>query len=99
MEESEMTMDIEKEVLVERMKDVSDLIFSSIAEHYETGNIDDPHSNHLFMNLLACICEKKIEGSLGEDGMIKWTLTKEFREQLEEDKLVTNSENVIRGPW
>ena len=92
-------MDFEKEDLIERMRSVSDLILSSIAQHYETGAIDDPRSNHLFMNLLACICENKIEGSYAENGIVKWTLTEEFREQLEEEMLVTTSENVIKGPW
>ena len=94
-----MTMDIEKEILLERLEGASDLLFLSIAEHYESGNIDDPRSNHLMMNLIACICEKKVQGRKDEEGLPRWSLTEEYLEQLEEELQVATSENVIKGPW
>lgn len=82
-------------------------ILHDIAYAYESGLFDDPQSANAFAQLLACICEGKVEGVMDEDqAIIKWSLTKEYAEKMEkfqESLLASLSEeagsNVIKGPW
>ena len=80
-------------------------ILHDIVCAYETGLFDHPQSSHMFTQLLACICEGKVEGFFDDDGgVVKWSLTKSYSEQLEkfQEALMATaheSENVVKGPW
>ena len=58
-------------------------IISAIAEAYETGLLEDPPHAGTFINVLALICEDKVEGSISEDGTNKWSLTGWYADQLD----------------
>ncbi len=58
-------------------------IISAIAEAYETGLLDDPSHASSFINILALVCEDKIEGNVDEDGINKWRLTDWYADQIE----------------
>ena len=58
-------------------------ILSAIAEAYETGLLEDPHHAGTFINILALICEDKVEGSISEEGTNKWKLTGWYADQLD----------------
>jgi len=46
-------------------------IVTAIAAAYETGQLEDPHHASTFINILALVCEDKVEGNVGEDGIHK----------------------------
>ena len=55
-----------------------------------------------FVSLLACICEGKVEGTLDEySGEIKWSLTKEYSEIMNQkiEEIARSNPNVVEGPW
>ena len=80
-------------------------ILHDIAHAYETGLFDDVQSSHAFAQLLACICEGKVEGVFDEDtAVIKWSLTKEYAEEVEKLRdavlsSVGHTDNIVKGPW
>ena len=80
-------------------------ILRTIVEHYESGGIDVPDSNHMLMQLFALVIEGKVRGDVCEEtGFVKWGLTKQAQEDIErvieeKEKLVSEGDNVLRGPW
>ena len=77
-------------------------VLHDIASAYDRGALDDPENARVFMSLLACICEGKVEGRLDEvTGEIKWALTKEYSELMNQklDEIAKSSPNVVEGPW
>ena len=44
----------------------SDALIATIAEHYETGKINNPKENHMLMSMLALLCEGKLVGYVTE---------------------------------
>jgi hypothetical protein len=77
-------------------------ILHDIASAYDRGTLDDPNSARMFMSLLACVCEGKVEGVFDEhSGEIKWSLTKEYSEMMNQklEEIVQSSPNVVEGPW
>tara|TARA_S200000501_G_C20140562_1_gene447061 strand:- start:15 stop:293 length:279 start_codon:yes stop_codon:yes gene_type:complete len=76
-------------------------ILHDIGIAYETGVFDDPQTAALYCNLLALVCEGKVEGVFSEDKQrVQWSLSAEFQQEmatlLEEE---ASSPNVLRGPW
>ncbi len=71
----------------------ADAILASIAEHYETGKIQNPRENHSLMSLFSLLCEGKIDGYVPKDDPIspKWRLnesaydSKYFDEDYDEE--------------
>ena len=80
-------------------------VLHDIVNAYETGLLDDPKSSAMFCSLLACICEGKVQGVLDEhSGQIKWSLTRDYAEEVErmKDALIESglaSGNLVKGPW
>ena len=77
-------------------------VLHDIASAYDRGILDDAESARVFMSLLACICEGKVEGRLDEvSGEIKWALTKEYSELMNQklEQVAKSSPNVVEGPW
>ena len=79
-------------------------ILRSLAEHYESGGIDDASANHTLMQLFALVIEGKVRGDVSEDtGMVKWSLHPSFEKEIEKarEKLKeqTVEGTVVRGPW
>ena len=80
-------------------------ILRTIAEHYESGGIDVPDSNHMLMQLFALVIEGKVQGDVCEEtGFVKWGLTRQAEEDFnkafeEQEKLMSKDGNVLRGPW
>lgn len=77
-------------------------VLHDIASAYDRGVLDDTESARVFISLLACICEGKVEGSFDEySGEIKWSLTKEYSEMMSQkmDEIVRSSPNIVEGPW
>ena len=58
-------------------------VLHDIASAYDRGTLDDPEAARMFVSLLACVCEGKVEGVLDEhSGEVKWSLTKEYSEVM-----------------
>ena len=76
-------------------------VIQDIADAYVGGVFDDPKKISFFCNLLACICEGKIEGTLDENTMrVKWSLTPEYQKKMEDlQEAASAAANVLRGPW
>ena len=77
-------------------------ILHDIASAYDRGALDDPEHARIFVSLLACVCEGKVEGIFDEhSGEIKWSLTKEYSEVVNQkmEEIVRSSPNVVEGPW
>ena len=77
-------------------------ILHDIASAYDKGALDDPEHARIFVSLLACVCEGKVEGVLDEhSGEIKWSLTKEYSEVMNQkmEEIARSSPNVVEGPW
>ncbi len=77
-------------------------ILHDIASAYDRGALDDPEHARIFVSLLACVCEGKVEGVLDEhSGEIKWSLTKEYSEVMNQkmEEIARSSPNVVEGPW
>ena len=80
-------------------------VLHDIVNAYETGVFDDPNSSAMYCSLLALVCEGKVEGVFDElTGQIKWSLTKEYSEQLDKlrDSMLQvglSSGKVVQGPW
>ena len=77
-------------------------ILHDIASAYDRGALDDPEHARIFVSLLACVCEGKVEGVLDEhSGEIKWSLTKEYSEVMNQkmEEIARSSSNVVEGPW
>jgi len=58
-------------------------VINAIAEAYETGLLEDPHHARTFINILALVCEDKVEGSISEEGVNKWRLTDWYADQID----------------
>ncbi len=80
-------------------------VLNDIVNAFERGVLDDPEQSVLFCGLLACICEGKVEGLVDhESGLVKWSLTKEYSEEINRIKEALldselSSGKVIKGPW
>jgi|TARA_R100000081_G_scaffold91657_1_gene70327 hypothetical protein len=75
-------------------------ILHDIASAYTQGILDDPNKAQAYCNMLACICEGKVEGLLDEDTMeVKWSLTTKYQEYINELRAAIVSDNVVKGPW
>ena len=76
-------------------------ILHDIGITYETGVFDDPHTAAVYCNLLALICEGKVEGTFSEDKQqVSWALSEDFQQEMAEIlEAETASPNVLRGPW
>ena len=80
-------------------------ILTSLAEAYSTGLLDDPKSGFTFCQLLACICEGKVEGVYDEDKMkVVWSLTSTYEDELLEkaqklESQLAASGRIVQGPW
>lgn len=72
-------------------------ILRSIAEHYESGGIENPQANHTLMQLFALVIEGKVRGDVCEEtGRVNWGLTKDAEEEM--NKLF-EQERIVKGPW
>tara|TARA_Y100000592_G_scaffold101037_1_gene184846 strand:+ start:61129 stop:61452 length:324 start_codon:yes stop_codon:yes gene_type:complete len=80
-------------------------VLKSIAEAYSTGLLDDPKTGFTFCQLLACICEGKVEGVYDEDKMkVHWSLTPSYESDLlkkaqELEEQLAASGKIVQGPW
>jgi hypothetical protein len=77
-------------------------VLHDIASAYDRGAFDDPEHARVFVSLLACVCEGKVEGVFDEhSGEIKWSLTKEYSEVMSQkmEEIARSSPNVVEGPW
>ena len=75
-------------------------ILRSIAEHYDSGIIDTPETNHMLMQLFALAVEGKVRGDICEDtGHVKWSLTDSCREEVEQLKQGIADKVIVKGPW
>ena len=80
-------------------------VIQGILEAYETGILDDPNASAHFCGLLACVCEGKVSGVIDEvTGKVKWSLTKEYAELLQQKREAALASalqggKVIPGPW
>ena len=75
-------------------------ILHDIASAYTQGVLDDPDKALHYCNMLACICEGKVEGLLDEEAMeIKWSLTKKYKEYVEDLRERIASSNCVKGSW
>jgi hypothetical protein len=75
-------------------------ILHDIVSAFQKGVFDDPSQSALYCNMLACICEGKIEGKMDEESMdVFWSLTPSYQEQLDSLKEALASKNVVAGPW
>lgn len=78
-----------------------------IVDAYQSGELDTPETALSFCNLLACICEGKVVGTMNEEEMkVKWALEPEYEAQVQKlyEAFVDASQkqkdsNVIKGPW
>lgn len=71
-----------------------------IADSYNNGLLDSPNVQGVLCELLALVCEGRVEGSLDEETMeVRWTLESEYRKFLEKEKLVQAQANIVPGPW
>ena len=72
-------------------------ILRAIAEHYESGGIEFPDSNHTLMQVFALVIEGKVRGDVCEEtGHVKWGLTKDAEEQVEK---AFEQKRIVKGPW
>tara|TARA_B100000214_G_scaffold100356_1_gene70020 strand:- start:414 stop:680 length:267 start_codon:yes stop_codon:yes gene_type:complete len=72
-------------------------ILRSIAEHYESGGIDNPNANHTLMQLFALVVEGRVQGDVCEEtGNVKWSLTRKAEEEV--DRLFEEG-RIVKGPW
>jgi len=69
---------------MENLKKNQKPIINAIAEAFETGMLDDPHHASNFINILALVCEDKVEGNIGEDGVNRWKLTDWYADQIDD---------------
>ena len=80
-------------------------ILHDIASAYHRGALDDPQHAATFCQLLACVCEGKVEGSFDEvSGEIKWSLTNDYSKELEkfQESLLAaamSTGKIVKGPW
>ena len=80
-------------------------ILKSLAEAYSTGLLDDPKTGFSFCQLLACVCEGKVEGVYDEDKMkVVWNLTSSYENELYEraqelESQLAESGRIVQGPW
>ena len=75
-------------------------VLYSIIEAYDAGMFDDPSLCYSFGNLLASVCEGKVQGTLDDETMrVKWSLTPEHAKKLEQEAIARQQKNVIIGPW
>ena len=77
-------------------------VLHDIASAYDRGTLDDPETARMFVSLLACVCEGKVEGVLDEhSGEVKWSLTKEYSEVMSQkmEQVIKSSPNIVEGPW
>ena len=77
-------------------------VLHDIASAYDKGTLDDPETARMFVSLLACVCEGKVEGVLDEhSGEVKWSLTKEYSEVMSQkmEQVIKSSPNIVEGPW
>jgi hypothetical protein len=75
-------------------------ILHDIVSAFQSGAFDNSAQAEIYCNMLACICEGKIEGRMDEESMaVLWSLTPAYQEQLDALKQALTSKNVIAGPW
>ena len=76
-------------------------ILRAIAEHYDSGGMDDPKANDSMMILFGLVAENKVEAIVCPDtGVVKWSLKKEYQDFLDNQrKELYNGENITKGPW
>ena len=80
-------------------------IIKSITEAYLTGLFDDPKSGHAFCQLLACVCEGKVEGLYNPEKMaVEWSLTSTYQDKLTAEAAALESAmaasgKIVAGPW
>jgi|TARA_R110000851_G_C12870942_1_gene544959 hypothetical protein len=76
-------------------------LLHDIVNAYQKGLFDDPRKADFYCNMLACICEGKVEGSIQPDSMeVAWSITKEYKDYMEANKKpAEDEENIVAGPW
>lgn len=75
-------------------------ILHAIAEHIEYGDVDNPESNDILMQLFLLISEGKVSGLVCPDtGRVKWSLSKQYEKELRHIREEYNGENIVEGPW
>ena len=75
-------------------------VLHDIVSAYAKGSLEDPEKAYFYCNLLACICEGKVQGIMDEESCeVKWSLTPEYQSQIDALRESLASENVIAGPW
>ena len=93
---------VTSEEILNNLRAQTDMLLASLAEIYESGQIEDPRQNHLMMSLFSLVCEGKVEGSMDEEltpPRVKWTLTPAYAKQMKEEQEAIKDPNVIKGPW
>ena len=73
-----------------------------IVDSYNSGLLDSPSVQGVLCELLALVCEGRIEGSLDEETMqVRWTLESGYKEFLEKERTIQSQQlgNVVQGPW
>lgn len=75
-------------------------VLHDIVDAYQRGVFDNPNSSSYYGELLACICEGKVEGHIDEETMqVRWSLTKSYSDELEQARRLAEEKNVVVGPW
>ena len=92
---------LDKETVKKNLYKQGTKVLRAIVEQYDTGFIENPEDNHLFMSLLAMVCEGKVTGKTHPDtGKVVWSLTPDFKEEISSAAdMHMPSANIVPGPW
>ena len=76
-------------------------VLRAIVEQYDSGFIESPEDNHLFMSLMAMVCEGRVTGKIDKTtGKVAWNLTPAFKEEVSSAvNRVRQTDNVVNSPW
>jgi hypothetical protein len=78
-------------------------ILKAVVSWYMDGSFDHPQKAPSFAGILASICEGKVKAECDQDGIVSFSLTRDYEEYInkwhENLNNIERIENVIRGPW
>ncbi len=80
-------------------------VLHDITDAYQRGILDDPNSAAMFAQLLALVCEGKLQGHMNDElCRVEWSLTPSYEKELEALKKMyidtqIDAGKVVRGPW
>ncbi len=77
-------------------------ILKAVISWYLDGSFDHPQKAPTFAGILASICEGKIKAECDQDGIVSFSLTKDYQDHMNKWNALLDElekENVVRGPW